>query len=140
MIRSLTIKLIMLAGTLAFLVALNWSGPNRGADTGHLAEQHPLLPTHAVASPSSKKVEHRFHNKPSMQPIDVNLSTAQELEALPGIGPILAQRIVEHRMRVGGFQSIEDLDQVKGIGTKKLQALRPLIKISPNLVATKQQG
>ncbi len=140
MIRSLTIKLIMLAGTLAFLVALNWSGPNRGVDTGHLAEQHPLLSTHAVASTSGKKVKHSLNNEPSIHAIDINLSTAQELEALPGIGPILAQRIVAYRKSVGGFQSIQDLDQVKGIGTKKLQVLRPLIKISPNLVATKQQG
>jgi competence ComEA-like helix-hairpin-helix protein len=131
MIRSLTIKLIMLAGTLAFLVVLNWSGPNRGADTQHLAAQHPLSPIHAVASTSSQKVERRFHNEPSIHAIDVNLSTAQELEALPGIGLILAHRIVEYRMQVGGFQSIEDLDQVKGIGTKKLQALRPLIKVFP---------
>ncbi len=140
MIRSLTIKLIMLAGTLAFLVVLNWSGPNRGADTRHLAEQHSLLSTHAVASTSGKKVKHSLHNEPSIHAIDINLSTAQELEALPGIGPILAQRIVAYRKSVGGFQSIQDLDQVKGIGTKKLQVLRPLIKISPNLVATKQQG
>ena len=131
MIRSLTIKLIMLVGTLAFLVALNWSGPIRGADTQNLAAQNPLSLTHAVASTSSKKNEHSFNKKPSKNAIDVNLSTAQELEALPGIGPILAQRIVEYRMRVGGFQSIQELDYVKGIGTKKLQALRPLIKVFP---------
>ena len=129
MIRSLTIKLIMLAGTLAFLVALNWSGPIRGADTQNLAAQNPLSPTHAVASTSSKKNEPSFNNEHSIHAIDVNLSTAQELEALPGIGPILAQRIVEYRMQVGGFQSIQELDHVKGIGPKKLQALLPLIKV-----------
>ncbi len=131
MLRSLIMKLIMLAGTLAFLVALNWSGPIRGADTQPLAAQHPLSPTDAVASTSSTKYEPSFHNEPSIPAIDVNLSTAQELESLPGIGPILAQRIVEHRMQAGGFQSIADLDQVKGIGAKKLQALRPLIKVFP---------
>ncbi len=131
MIRSLTIKLIMLAGTLAFLVALNWSGPNRGADTQHLVAQHPLSPTHAVASTSSKKNEPSFNNEPSIHAIDLNLSTAQELEALPGIGPILAKRIVEHRSQVGGFKSIQELDNVKGIGPKKLQALLPLIKVFP---------
>ncbi len=140
MIRSLTIKLIMLAGTLAFLVALNWSGPNRGADTGHLAEQHPLLSTHAVASTSGKKVKHSLNNEPSIHAIDINLSTAQELEALPGIGPILAQRIVAYRKSVGGFQSIQDLDQVKGIGTKKIQVLSPLINVISKASATKPQG
>ena len=130
----------MLAGTLAFLVALNWSGPNRGADTQHLSAQHPLSPAHAVASTSSKKNEHSINNEHSIHAIDVNLSTAQELEALPGIGPILAQRIVEYRMQVGGFQSIQELDHVKGIGPKKLQALNPLIKISPNTGPTKRQG
>ncbi len=72
--------------------------------------------------------------------LDLNLSTVQELEALPGIGSTLAKRIVEYRMQVGGFQSIQSLDQVKGIGTKKLQILSPLLKISPKVVARKPQG
>lgn len=56
--------------------------------------------------------------------INVNTATALELEALPGIGPALAARIVAYRSQKGRFSSIDDLDQVKGLGPKKLQSLR----------------
>ena len=57
----------------------------------------------------------------------VNLNTAPqgELEALPGIGPALARRIVEARP----FRSVEDLDRVKGIGPKRLEVLRALVRV-----------
>jgi competence protein ComEA len=49
-------------------------------------------------------------------PIDLNTATVTDLDALPGIGPILAQRIVDHRTRHGRFTSVEQLDDVDGIG------------------------
>jgi competence protein ComEA len=49
-------------------------------------------------------------------PVDLNAATAADLDALPGIGPVLAQRIVEHRERNGPFRSVEQLDDVPGIG------------------------
>jgi competence protein ComEA len=59
------------------------------------------------------------------QPINVNAASEGELQSLPGIGPALAARIVAYRSRHGAFKSIRDLDQVKGLGPKKLEALRP---------------
>lgn len=56
--------------------------------------------------------------------INVNTASAEELEVLPGIGPATAARIVESRTRQGRFRSLEDLDRVKGLGPKKLEALR----------------
>jgi competence protein ComEA len=50
-----------------------------------------------------------------------------ELETLPGIGPATAAAIVEHRERFGPFASVDDLDQVSGIGPAKLDALRDLV-------------
>ena len=48
--------------------------------------------------------------------VDLNTATASELDALPGIGPVLAQRIVDHRTRHGPFRAVEELDDVPGIG------------------------
>ena len=56
--------------------------------------------------------------------VNVNTADASTLETLPGIGPALAQRIVEHREQNGPFASVEDLTDVPGIGPAKLEALR----------------
>jgi competence protein ComEA len=61
----------------------------------------------------------------------VNLNTAgqAELELLPGIGPALASRILEERGRLGRFSTIDQLDDVKGIGPKLMAKLRPLVRV-----------
>lgn len=60
-------------------------------------------------------------------PIDVNVATADELDALPGIGPATATAIVVERERNGPFLVVDDLDRVPGIGPAKLAALRELV-------------
>lgn len=57
--------------------------------------------------------------------IDVNAASAAELSALPGLGPALAQRIVDDREARGPFKSVDDLDRVKGIGKAIVERLRP---------------
>jgi len=61
--------------------------------------------------------------------LDLNRAGLVELETLPGIGPALAQRIVEHRARVGRFGTLEDLLEVSGIGPATLERLRPLARV-----------
>ena len=61
---------------------------------------------------------------PAGGPININTASASELEALPGIGPALAARIVEYRDGHGPFASVDDLTDVPGIGPAKLEALR----------------
>lgn len=61
--------------------------------------------------------------------ISINQATAAELETLPGVGPVLAERIVAHRDQVGGFDRVEDLLQVPGIGESKLAAIRDLVRV-----------
>ncbi len=60
--------------------------------------------------------------------IDLNRSTAAELEELPGVGPVLATRIVDFREANGPFTEIEDLLDVGGIGEAKLEAMRDAIE------------
>ena len=61
--------------------------------------------------------------------LDLNTATAQDLDALPGIGPALAQRIVDYRAAHGPFRTVEDLLQVSGIGPKKLNNIKPHLMI-----------
>ncbi len=62
-------------------------------------------------------------------PIDPNTATAQDLDFLPGIGPVLAQQIVEYRESNGPFAQPADLMLVSGIGQAKLEAILPYITI-----------
>lgn len=62
-------------------------------------------------------------------PLDLNAADARALEALPGIGPSLAARIVEYRARHGPFRRVEDLLAVPGIGPRTLERLRPLVVV-----------
>lgn len=68
--------------------------------------------------------------KPASQLININTADADQLEELPGIGPKLAQRIIEHREKYGLFQSIDSLTDVQGIGEKRLNKIRDLITLS----------
>ncbi len=61
--------------------------------------------------------------------IHLNLATAADLDALPGIGPVIAERIVSFRNENGPFQSVEDLLDVPGIGEAKLADLRDRVQV-----------
>jgi competence protein ComEA len=60
-------------------------------------------------------------------PVDLNSATVEQLDALPGVGPVLAQRIIAWREAHGGFRSIDDLQQVPGIGARKFSDLKALV-------------
>ncbi len=61
---------------------------------------------------------------PDLTPLNLNRATVDELMALPGIGPALAERIVEYRGRNGPFQTVEKITEVSGIGEKTLEKFR----------------
>ncbi|HET6911664.1 MAG TPA: ComEA family DNA-binding protein [Mycobacteriales bacterium] len=60
-------------------------------------------------------------------PVDLNSATVDQLDALPGVGPVLAQRIIDWRQQHGGFRSVDDLQQVPGIGARKFADLKSLV-------------
>jgi competence protein ComEA len=63
--------------------------------------------------------------------IDLNRATARELDDLPGVGPVLAGRILDHRRRHGPFRDPEELLAVRGIGPRLFARLRPRIRVGP---------
>jgi competence ComEA-like helix-hairpin-helix protein len=67
---------------------------------------------------------------PPAKPIDLNLANAKELQELPGVGPVTAQRIIDMREKSGRFHRVEDLLAVRGISQKKLDAMRPYVVVS----------
>ncbi|UCC95128.1 MAG: ComEA family DNA-binding protein, partial [Candidatus Omnitrophota bacterium] len=56
--------------------------------------------------------------------VNINTATQSQLENLPGVGAIIARRIIEYRTQYGKFNALEDLKKVKGIGEKKLEILK----------------
>jgi len=67
----------------------------------------------------------------SVEKIDLNSATVEQLTSLPGVGPTLAGRIVEYREKAGRFNSVEELMNVKGIGEKNFAKIEPRLKVSP---------
>lgn len=67
--------------------------------------------------------------EPSSGLVNINTADSETLQTLPGIGPVLAGRIIDHRNEHGRFTTIEELIYVKGIGDATMEKLRPLITI-----------
>lgn len=61
--------------------------------------------------------------------VNVNTATAEQLDALPKIGPKVAQRIVDYRTAHKGFRTVEELRNVKGVGPKVMEAIRPYLSL-----------
>jgi len=59
--------------------------------------------------------------------VSLSSATFADLDALPGIGPVTAQKILDHRAQHGGFSSVDDLDAISGIGPARIEQLRDLV-------------
>lgn len=82
-------------------------------------------PTETTAPPE----ETAPATQPITFPIDINTAVKEEFMALPGIGEVLAQRILDYREENGAFSAVEDLMNVEGIGEKRMEDLLDLITI-----------
>jgi comEA protein len=81
-------------------------------------------------SHTKKRHQHLAHKKPKQPPIlNLNQATLQQLQLLPGIGPKMAERVLEYRKTKGPFQSTEQIMDVKGIGPKKFEKFKAYLKL-----------
>ncbi|MDR4495316.1 MAG: helix-hairpin-helix domain-containing protein [Nitrospirales bacterium] len=111
----------------------------------HLSVESLSVPPGLKSSPAQSNTNRLTvlgHHASSVQPervetktgylpvLDVNEATQEELERLPGLGTVLAQRILAYRQANGPFHRIEELERIHGIGHKRLQQLRPLIRMT----------
>jgi competence protein ComEA len=88
-----------------------------------------VLPASATGAPPSSGVDRSTNAAVPTEPVDVNTAGLDELDALPGVGPAIAQAIIAYRTKHGPFPSVEDLAEVPGIGAAKLDALRDLVRV-----------
>jgi competence protein ComEA len=63
-------------------------------------------------------------------PVNLNTATAEQLASIPGVGPKMAERIIEYRQKNGGFKKVEDLMNVSGVGEKSFLKMKPLITVT----------
>jgi len=150
---SLLLKWAFLGAGLWFVYWVGWPQPSLSS-MAQLATSHPAvlafhtLPLDSTDHPEKAKKVGSLSGKDVVQPlqamlegkhgqprevatlaVDLNDGTSAEFEHLPGIGPVLAGRIVAHRASHGAFRRVEDLVLVPGIGEKRFQQLRPFIGV-----------
>ena len=63
-------------------------------------------------------------------PVNLNTATAEQLATIPGVGPKMAERIIDYRQKNGGFKKVEDLMNVSGVGEKSFLKMKPLITVT----------
>ena len=147
MIKSLLLKLGMLSMTIGVVIWVRWApqppvqGIPSATEKQVIASRSTELEERESRSAGSSSrnvhgpnIKAAAQTEPSKTAIhsrlDLNRASARELELLPGIGAVMAQRVIAFRKSVGRFQRIEDLREVKGIGAKTYDRLKSLVTVS----------
>lgn len=101
-----------------------------------MARYHPpknskitAMQTDTVESDSAQSEDDEKSESTKKQRVNVNKADQESLESLPGIGPAYAGRIIKYRNKHGGFESMEELKKINGIGEKRLDNLKPFVKL-----------
>lgn len=105
--------------------------PLRGQPTPPASGSSPSVdqtPSRATET-GPRKQSNKSKPLPEPRSISINDATLNELERLPGVGPVMAQMIVDYRTQVGRFGSVEDLMNVKGLGPKKYEKMAPYVRL-----------
>ncbi len=141
---SFLVRLGMWAATVGVVFWIGWSVPaslDREGETGLTAlkmanaEGPPVQAAEMTAaqpasSPTSPPHIAETKPVPRVGKLDLNRARVEEFESLPGIGPVLAERIIGYRRSKGAFRTVEDLRLVKGIGKKTFERVRQLVSVA----------
>jgi competence protein ComEA len=145
--QSLLIKLGMFAATMGVVFWIGWTlptsfdrEPDRIAESFERPEAEISSNSGRVVTVAPSSVALLADQEPTAAAttryhhglLDLNLATDQDFDALPGVGPKLAERIMKYRQSVGIFRSRDELRAVKGIGKKKFELIRPLVTVAPD--------
>ena len=83
------------------------------------------------------KLVKRAKKKPPAAPINLNTASSEELQQVPGIGPVTAEKILQMRKSYGAFKSVDDLSAIRGIGPKRLEKMRKYLTVGKATSAAK---
>ncbi len=144
---SLFLKLGMFAATMGAVFWIGWTLPTSfdrernivaesseeseteiSSGSGHITTLSPQPAVSLADQRSTAAAPTPYHQGL----LDLNRATDRDFDALPGVGPKLAERIMKYRQSVGVFHSLEELRAVKGIGKKKFERIRPLVTVTPD--------
>jgi len=142
--QSLLLKLGMFAATMGVVFWIGWTLPpsfDRSRDLATISSEDSTADrasgggdaTETRSSPAASMLDQPSGTVPKRSDkglLDLNRATEEDFDALPGIGPRLAERILEYRKSAGAFHSLDELRAVKGIGKKTFERIRPLITVS----------
>jgi competence protein ComEA len=102
-------------------------GPTRRADLSAVNLAAPVADGLQVVVPARAPPDKAGADPPPSDPqgpVHLNTATLEELDALPGVGPVTAQKILDYRQQHGAFASLDELDAIPGIGPARLEQLR----------------
>jgi competence protein ComEA len=148
--QSLLLKLGMFAATMGVVFWIGWTLPTSfdrardlaaeslegpKAEIASGSERATTVSPSPVASLSGQRSTVAAPKRSYKGLLDLNRATDQDFDALPGIGPRLAERIMEYRQSAGAFRSLDELRAVKGIGKKKFERIRPLVTVTPDAIS-----
>jgi len=154
MLYSILVKLVMFAATMGVVFWIGWTLPTSFDRARDLAAESFEGPKAEMASGSGREttvspspvVSLSDQRSIAAAPrrsyrglLDLNRATEQDFDALPGIGPKLAERIMEYRQSAGAFHSLDELRAVKGIGKQKFERIRPLVTVTSDAISIERQ-
>lgn len=116
------ITLVFMAFTCGLYVGRSHAGTSVSVSVRPAMQTHPTEATPETPAPTEAPLVITY-------PIDINLASKEEFMALPGIGEVLAQRILDYRRDNGPFSQVEGLMNVRGVGKKRMEEIMELITV-----------
>lgn len=113
----------------ALIICIVFLALSLGFALGQREQESTFVVTESSFSAETAAITESGRPLPVTAKVNINTASAAELETLEGIGPVLAQRIIDYREAEGGFKAIEDITKVRGIGAAVFEDVREHISV-----------